>query len=82
MTHGGAIGFHCRHLYEEGTLSNSEKKLQAKAGAVKPVSARALKLKNEDAVVAIAATSFGLQVIAAQGGPVLLVWDKSLKKML
>ena len=65
MTYGGAIGFCCRHLYEESALSNSEKRLQAKAGAAKPVSARALKLKNEDAVVAIAAASFGLQVIDA-----------------
>ena len=63
MPTGGGIGFYCRHLYEEPALSKTERKLQKAQGTkAKGVTAQALKLKNEDAVVAVAAASFGLRV--------------------
>ena len=62
MPTGGAIGFSCRHLYEEAALSSTERKLKSQTTGSKPVSAQAIKLKNEDAVIAVTASSFGLQV--------------------
>lgn len=59
MPEGGAIGFHCRHLYEETSLAQAEAKL--KAGGSSAYAAK-LKLKNEDAVVTAVLAAVGLQV--------------------
>jgi len=61
---GGKLGFHCCHLYEEKQLSQADKALEvATAGSPSAVSVRALKaLKNEDAVLAVAAAAAGLRV--------------------
>jgi hypothetical protein len=58
MPLGGNIGFYCRHLYEEKDLGSSEKKLSQ----AKPATLATLNLKNEDAVIAVAAANLGLAV--------------------
>jgi len=58
MPEGGVLGFHCRHLYEESHLASTESKI-AKGGGV---AAKQISLKNEDAVIAVAAASFDLPV--------------------
>jgi len=56
------LGFHARHQYEESALSISEAKLQASQGLAQGFSVSKLKLKNEDAVTAVACASFGLDI--------------------
>jgi hypothetical protein len=58
MPLGGNIGFYCRHLYEEKDLGSSETKLRQ----AKPATLATLNLKNEDAVIAVAAANLGLAV--------------------
>jgi hypothetical protein len=61
MPDGGALGFECCHLYEEKELSAAEKTLGASTAGT--ASARKIKgLKNEDAVLAVAAAAAGLKV--------------------
>ena len=62
LPEGGQLGFEAAHLYEEKELSATEKALQ-KASA-KDISTRKMKagLKNEDAVLAVAAAAAGLRL--------------------
>eukprot|EP00633_Aureoumbra_lagunensis_P002224 CAMPEP_0197288444 /NCGR_PEP_ID=MMETSP0890-20130614/5542_1 /TAXON_ID=44058 ORGANISM="Aureoumbra lagunensis, Strain CCMP1510" /NCGR_SAMPLE_ID=MMETSP0890 /ASSEMBLY_ACC=CAM_ASM_000533 /LENGTH=628 /DNA_ID=CAMNT_0042759181 /DNA_START=48 /DNA_END=1935 /DNA_ORIENTATION=+ len=58
---GATLGFDCNHLYEEKQLATSENKLAADNAenvSIKTAST----LKNEDAVLAVAARAAGLQV--------------------
>jgi hypothetical protein len=59
---GGKLAYECRHLYEEKALTSAEKALAKADGAKVSVRTHAKALKNEDAVVAIAAKAAGLDV--------------------
>ena len=61
MAEGGHLGFECCHLYEEKELTAAEKTLAASSAGT--ASARKIKgLKNEDAVLGVAAAAAGLCV--------------------
>lgn len=65
MPGGGHLGFECVHLYEERELGAAERSLAASSAA--DASARKLKgLKNEDAVLSVAAAAAGLPVEAVR----------------
>ena len=55
------MAYDCRHLYEEKALTAAEKALKTD-GAKVSVRTHAKALKNEDAVVAVAARAAGLDV--------------------
>lgn len=55
---GATLGFNCTHVYEESELGQADRKL---GGGARP-DVMALKLKNEDAVIAVAAANLGLVV--------------------
>jgi len=59
---GGKLAYECRHLYEEKALTSAEKALSGAASAKVSVRTHAKALKNEDAVVAVAARAAGLSV--------------------
>ena len=58
----GKLAYECRHLYEEKALTSAEKALAKADGAKVSVRTHAKALKNEDAVVAVAARAAGLDV--------------------
>ena len=62
LPEGGVLGFEAAHLYEEKELSAADKVLTR--ASARDISADKMKngLKNEDAVLAVAATAAGLKV--------------------
>ena len=60
--YGKKLGFKSHHMYEESIVVGLEKKLIGGGKSISHANAKGLKLKNEDAVIAVVCASMGLQV--------------------
>jgi hypothetical protein len=56
------LGFKSHHMYEESVVVGLERKLVGGKKSLSNAHAKDLKLKNEDAVIAVVCASMGLQV--------------------